>query len=191
MVFWGNFRYFGDFKVFYVAYETSMLWSRIRHAYRSLSKHSKSQPRAVQSSRTFRTFKDTVWHGIQAIRPSIRSNGGLLGWMELLRDSIGIESHCFGRSEEPFERMALIRENAQYIRANGLVILKFDAETHWKARMHLHSVEWGTIRANHGPIRSNSPQTARFLFFANRTPRAFRDFYLFYSLAYKYPLVSE
>ena len=77
-VFWGNFRYFWDFKVFYMAYETSMLWSKIRNAYGTLSKQSKSQPRALQSSRTFRTFKGTFWHEIQAIRPPIRSNGGLL-----------------------------------------------------------------------------------------------------------------
>ena len=57
---------------------------------------------------------------------------------------------------------------------------------------HLHSSEWLMIRAN-GLYHSIEwiLKSAKLVFFANQTPRAFRSFYPFCSLAYKYPLVSE
>ena len=47
---------------------------------------------------------------------------------------------------------------------------------------------FGRMRYHSGEL---TPQTARLVFFASLFPRAFRAFYPFHSLAYKYPLVSE
>ena len=83
---------FGDFKVFYIAYETWALWIKIRYAYQSILEHSEWSPRSPQTPKASQHFKDAImpreasippnkwtirgkWLGIQANQFLLRANG--------------------------------------------------------------------------------------------------------------------
>ena len=101
---------------------------------------------------------------------------------------LGQGEQGFDRIQIPFGRMEL---DSGEPRSNSGEWLQNSNETSSKRLESPNVPPFGRMRYHSGESWSHSaewrPQTARFLFFANRTPRAFRAFYPFCSLAYKYP----
>ena len=95
---------------------------------------------------------------------------------------------AFGRILTPFGRMVIALGEPRYDSSEWPLELK---EMCLEMLETPNGAPFGRIGDNSGEYTFHSaefkPQTARFLFFANRTPRAFRAFYPFCSLAYKYP----
>ena len=157
---------------------------KIRHAYGTFSQHPKSPPRASQSSKNFRRLKDTFREGNQGIRPPIWSNGCWLGrinhWNSWNMMGFTVLGEWKPNSGECPWDSGKWSCDARFWCLNALEssnLPPFDS-------MRYH---WGEPSSYSAECR---PQTAQILFFASLFPRAFRGFYPFCSLAYKYPFIS-
>ena len=161
MVFWGNFRYFRRFQ-------------GILRCVRDLDTLIEDYSRAPKLSKAFQVFLKVPARCGRHLRLQ------RFDWAKENKDS----------TESKYHSVKLINASGEpYI--NSSEWLQNSKETSSKCLESPNVPSFGRMRYHSGEAWSHSaewkPQTAWFLFFINRTPRAFRAFYPFCSLAYKYP----
>ena len=146
-----------SFQGVFVAYETSTLRSKMRHAFRGIPEHFKSHPKSSQSPEFIRCLFGREKEQLGQENPAFDRRLAQFGRMGLESSKMSLPDRHAGEPTGPFGRILTIRANGNGIRANALIFHQHSLRSLWKPRIqHIRANGFGFGRVP-PCIRPNGP----------------------------------